>query len=83
MSHLDRSNAYNRRAAIAAIDPRVMKNKTIVAAVGVIIFAVSLWLLSDLAALVSVETLARAEVLVMLVPTALAIGFALLVWLHW
>ncbi|RLM59414.1 hypothetical protein DVK02_01305 [Halobellus sp. Atlit-31R] len=60
-----------------------MKNRAVAAVVGVTLLAVSLWLLLDLANLVSVETLGSPEVLLMLVPSALAIGFALVVWLRW
>ncbi|MFC6872135.1 hypothetical protein [Halobellus marinus] len=60
-----------------------MREKLTAAVVGVVLFAASMWLLADLADLVSVSALARIEVLAMLFPTSLAIGFALLVWLYW
>jgi hypothetical protein len=60
-----------------------MKNRALAAVVGVALLAASLWALIDLANLVSVSTLGSPEVLLMLVPSGLAIGFALLVWLHW
>jgi len=60
-----------------------MKNRALATVVGVTLFAASLWALLDLANLVSVSTLGSPEVLLMLVPSGLAIGFALLVWLHW
>jgi len=60
-----------------------MRNRALAAIVGVALFVASLWALLDLANLVSVSTLGSPEVLLMLVPSGLAIGFALLVWLYW
>ncbi|MGQ4555939.1 hypothetical protein [Halobellus sp. GM3] len=60
-----------------------MRERVIGALVGVAVLAISLWALLELADLVILRSVGSVEFVLMLVPTALAIGFALLVWLKW
>jgi len=53
------------------------------AVAGVVALAASLWLLVELSELVTLGSIGSVEMLLMLFPTSLAIGFALLVWLYW